>query len=107
MLVRRVLLRDLLVRHELEPDDDQRRRQEEEGEPDCHAEELRLVRYRGREGVDEDEAERGERRESEQGEHGELRGWVRRLRGNDPRVLRLRSPPAPPDEQNERRDDRV
>src|SRR4051794_10964321 len=98
MLVRRVLLRNLLVRHELEPDDDQRRRQEEEGEPHCHAEELRLVRYRGREGVDEDEAERAERRESEQGEHGELCRRIWRQSWHDPRVLRLRSPPAPPDE---------
>src|SRR2546423_606865 len=107
MLVRWVLPRDLLARHELEADDDQRRGEEEKGEPERRAEELRRVGERVRECVDEDESDRAERRETEQGEHGELRGWVRRLRRNDPRFLRLRSPTAPPDEEDERRHDRV
>jgi hypothetical protein len=108
MLVRRVRLRDLLGRHELQPDDHERRCQEEEGEADRRAEQRSLRGQRVAERVDQDEAERGKRREPEQSERAELRHRIRRQRRHDARLVRLRpSATASTDQKDERGDDRV
>jgi hypothetical protein len=107
VLVRRVLLGDLLGRHELQAGDDERRREEEEGEPDRRAEERRHGGQRVGERVDEDEADRGERSEPEQREDGELGPRVRRLLRHDPALVRARLRAAATEEEHERGDDRA
>src|SRR5581483_12433460 len=106
VLVRRVLLRELLRRDELEPDDNEREGEEDEREPQRQAEELRRSRDVLRERVDEDEAERRQRREAEQREDAELGGEVRRLFLHEP-LSAARAAAAAPEQEDEQRDDRV